>query len=82
MKHDYYNCRIYVVRYEDSEVEYCSFFPSEQQAMKGRADFRRRYKKTASIERVDIKNSKKYFLSLFNKYAIKEKSREMYDYKI
>ena len=68
---------IYVVRYEDADVEYCSFYCNKRDAHKGRTEFRRRFKKfkSGSIEKVDVGRDKEGFINMFNKYAIKHRER-------
>ena len=64
---------MYVCRYDDADVEYCSFHPSRVKALKSRASFRRRCKKfdSGSIEKIDIERSQLGFLEMFDKYALK-----------
>ena len=68
---------MYICRYEDADVEYCSFHPSRVKALKGRAGFRRRSKKwdSGSIEKIDIERSQAGFLEMFDKYALKYRER-------
>ena len=42
---------VYVVRYEDGDVEFCSFFRNKKEAMKGRTEFKRKFGKMGSVER-------------------------------
>ena len=42
---------IYIVRYEDGDVEFCSFFRNKKDAMKGRTQFKREFGKMGSVER-------------------------------
>lgn len=65
---------IYIVRYEDGDVEFCSFFRNQREAMKGRTELKREYKKMGSIEKKTIGRNKEGFLSLFNKYGIKHRN--------
>ena len=62
---------IYVVRYEDGDVEFCSFFANKKEAMKGRTKFKRKFGKIGSVERQDIGRNKTGFIKLFNRFAIK-----------
>ena len=64
---------IYVVRYEDGDVEFCSFYRNKREAMKGRTQFKRQFKKMGSVEKKTIERNKEGFLNLFERYAIKHK---------
>ena len=66
---------LYIVRYEDGDVEFCSFYRNKREAMKGRTHFKRQFKRMGSIEKKTIERNKEGFLNLFNRYAIKHKER-------
>jgi len=66
---------VYVVRYEDGDVEFCSFFANKKEAMKGRTKFKRKFGKIGSVERRDVGRNKGGFIKLFNRFAIKSKTR-------
>ena len=63
----------YIVRYEDGDVEFCSFYRNKREAMKGRTQFKRQFKKMGSVEKKTIERNKEGFLNLFERYAIKHK---------
>ncbi len=65
---------IYVVRYEDGDIEFCSFFRNKKDAMKGRTKFKRKFGKMGSVERQAIGRDKGGFIKLFDKYAIKSRN--------
>ena len=64
---------LYIVRYEDGDVEFCSFYKNKREAMKGRTQFKRQFKKMGSVEKKTIERNKEGFLNLFERYAIKHK---------
>ncbi|QDP51806.1 MAG: hypothetical protein GOVbin212_25 [Prokaryotic dsDNA virus sp.] len=64
---------LYIVRYEDGDVEFCSFYRNKREAMKGRTQFKRQFKKMGSVEKKTIERNKEGFLNLFERYAIKHK---------
>ena len=66
---------LYIVRYEDGDVEFCSFYRNKREAMKGRTRFKRQFKRMGSIEKKTIERNKEGFLNLFDRYAIKHKER-------
>tara|TARA_R100001230_G_C5636289_1_gene143083 strand:+ start:348 stop:620 length:273 start_codon:yes stop_codon:yes gene_type:complete len=66
-------CIIYVVRYEDSDVEFCSFYQNRQDATKGLNAYKRQFGKVGSLEKKKVKVGKKGFLGLYNKFAIQTK---------
>ena len=66
---------LYIVRYEDGDVEFCSFYRNQREAMKGRTEFKRQFKRMGSIEKKTIERNKEGFLNLFERYAIKHKER-------
>ena len=66
---------IYVVRYEDGDVEFCSFFANKKEAMKGRTKFKRKFGKIGSVQKRNIGRNKTGFIKLFNRYAIKHSNR-------
>ena len=69
---------LYVVRYEDGDVEYCSFYKNQRDAHTGRTKFRRKFKKfkSGSVQRVDVGRGKEGIVKLFDKYAIKYRERK------
>ena len=69
---------LYVVRYEDGDVEYCSFYKNQRDAHTGRTKFRRKFKKfkSGSVQRVDVGRGKECIINLFDKYAIKYRERK------
>ena len=64
---------IYVVRYEDGDVEFCSFYRNKREAMKGRTEFKRQFKKMGSVEKIVVARNKDGFINLFDRYAIKHR---------
>ena len=64
---------VYVVRYEDGDVEFCSFYRNKREAMKGRTEFKRQFKKMGSVEKKTISRTKEGFLNLFTRYAVKSR---------
>lgn len=66
---------VYIVRYEDGDVEFCSFFRNKKEAMKGRTQFKREFGKMGSVERKEIGRDKGSFIDLFNRFAIKSMTR-------
>ena len=68
---------IYVVRYEDADVEYCSFYCNKRDAHKGRTEFRRRFKKfkSGSVHKINVGRKKEGFIKLFTKHGIKSRLR-------
>ena len=64
---------LYIVRYEDGDVEFCSFYRNKREAMKGRTQFKRQFKRMGSVEKKTIERNKEGFLNLFERYAIKHK---------
>ena len=66
---------VYVVRYEDGDVEFCSFFRNKKDAMKGRTQFKRKFGKMGSVERRLIGRDKGSFIDLFDRFAIKSSTR-------
>ena len=60
---------VYVVRYEDGDVEFCSFFRNKKEAMKGRTEFKREFGKMGSVERRVIGRDKGGFIDLFHRFA-------------
>ena len=63
----------YIVRYEDGYVEFCSFYRNKREAMKGRTEFKRQFKKMGSVEKKTISRTKEGFLNLFTRYAVKSR---------
>tara|TARA_R100001594_G_scaffold77470_1_gene112079 strand:+ start:795 stop:1010 length:216 start_codon:yes stop_codon:yes gene_type:complete len=63
----------YIVRYEDGDVEFCSFYRNKREAMKGRTEFKRQFKKMGSVEKKTISRTKEGFLNLFTRYAVKSR---------
>tara|TARA_R100001082_G_scaffold2212_1_gene1980 strand:- start:6477 stop:6692 length:216 start_codon:yes stop_codon:yes gene_type:complete len=63
----------YIVRYEDGDVEFCSFYRNKRDAMKGRTEFKRQFKKMGSVEKKTISRTKEGFLNLFTRYAVKSR---------
>ena len=63
----------YIVRYEDGDVEFCSFYRNKREAMKGRTEFKRQFKKMGSVEKITISRTKEGFLNLFTRYAVKSR---------
>ena len=68
-----YTRNVYVVRYEDGDVEFCSFYRNKREAMKGRTEFKRQFKKMGSVEKKTISRTKEGFLNLFTRYAVKSR---------
>ena len=66
---------VYVVRYEDGDVEFCSFFRNKKEAMKGRTQFKRKFGKMGSVERKVIGRDKSGFIDLFQRFAIQSATR-------
>tara|TARA_R100000700_G_scaffold40802_1_gene57760 strand:+ start:3926 stop:4132 length:207 start_codon:yes stop_codon:yes gene_type:complete len=66
---------IYIVRYEDGDVEFCSFFRNKKDAMKGRTQFKREFGKMGSVERKVIGRDKSGFIDLFHRFAIQSATR-------
>ena len=66
---------LYIVRYEDGDVEFCSFFRNKKDAMKGRTQFKRKFGKMGSVERRLIGRDKGSFIDLFDRFAIKSSTR-------
>ena len=66
---------VYVVRYEDGDVEFCSFFRNKKEAMKGRTEFKREFGKMGSVERRVIGRDKGSFIDLFDRFAITSTKR-------
>ena len=69
---------IYIVRYEDADVEYCSFYCNKREAYKVRAKLRKQFKKfkSGSVEKVNVGRKKDGFIKLFHKYGIKSRLRD------
>ena len=63
----------YIVRYEDGDVEFCSFYRNKREAMKGRTEFKRQFKKMRCVEKNTISRTKEGFLNLFTRYAVKSR---------
>ena len=42
---------VYMVRYEDGDIEFCAFYRNQREAMKGRTYFKRRFKNVSNIYR-------------------------------
>ena len=70
-----YTRNVYIVRYEDGDIEFCSFYRNQAEAMKGRTGFKRQFGKVGSIEKKSVTYTKKGFVDLFNQYAIKYRER-------
>ena len=66
---------IYVVRYEDGDVEFCSLYANKKDAMKGRTKFKRKFGKIGSVEKKKVDYTKRGFIDLFNRYSIKHRER-------
>tara|TARA_R100001594_G_scaffold58231_4_gene92222 strand:+ start:1000 stop:1230 length:231 start_codon:yes stop_codon:yes gene_type:complete len=66
---------IYIVRYEDLELEYCAFYNNVRNANKGKTTFKREFEKCASIEKIEVPYSKKGFIDIINKYGIKYRKK-------
>ena len=66
---------IYVVRYEDADLEFCSFYCNQLDATKGRTEFKRQFGKIGSIEKKKVDYTKRVFINLFNRYSIKHRER-------
>ena len=66
---------VYVVRYEDGDVEFCSFFRNKKEAMKGRTEFKREFGKMGSVERRVIGRDKGGVIDLFHRFAITSAKR-------
>ena len=66
---------IYVVRYEDADLEFCSFYCNQLDATKGRTEFKRQFGKIGSIEKKKVDYTKRGFINLFNRYSIKHRER-------
>ena len=66
---------VYIVRYEDGDVEFCSFFRNKKEAMKGRTQFKRKFGKMGSVERKVIGRDKGGFIDLFQRFAIQSATR-------
>ena len=66
---------VYVVRYEDGDVEFCSFFRNKKEEMKGRTEFKRKFGKMGSVERRVIGRDKGGFIDLFHRFAITSATR-------
>ena len=64
---------LYIVRYEDGDVEFCSFYRNKRKAMKGRTEFKRKFKKMGSVEKIVVARNKDGFINLFDRYAIKHR---------
>ena len=55
MKAKEYNLRkIYICRYEDGDVEFCTFHTNKEDARKSRTSFKRQFGVTGSLERKKI----------------------------
>ena len=69
---------VYVVRYEDAEIEYCSFYCNKREAYKGRAKRRKKFRKfkSGSVERINVGRKKDGFINLFHKYGIQSRLRD------
>ena len=69
---------VYVVRYEDAEIEYCSFYCNKREAYNGRAKLRKKFRKfkSGSVERINIGRKKDGFINLFHKYGIQSRLRD------
>ena len=63
----------YIVSYEDGDVEFCSFYRNKREAMKGRTEFKRQFKKMGRVEKKTISRTKEGFLNLFTRYAVKSR---------
>ena len=70
-----YTRNVYVVRYEDGDMEFCSFYCNQAEAMKGRTEFKRQFGKVGSVEKKSVIYTKKGFIDLFSKYAVKYRER-------
>ena len=70
-----YTRNVYVVRYEDGDVEFCSFYCNQAEAMKGKTEFKRKFGKEGSVEKKAVTYTKKGFVDLFKKYAVKHRER-------
>ena len=70
-----YTRNVYLVRYEDGDVEVCSFYRNQAEAMKGRTEFKRQFGKVGSVEKKSVIYTKKGFIDLFSKYAVKYRER-------
>ena len=66
---------VYMVRYEDLELKYCTFFANKQDAEKGKSYFKRNFERIASIEKVDVPYSKKGFIDFVNQYSVKYRNK-------
>ena len=71
-----YTRKVYVVRYEDSDVEFCSFYCNQADAMKGRTNFKRKFGKLGSIEPIDVDYTKRGFIKTFDRYSVKYRERK------
>ena len=69
---------VYIVRYEDADIEYCNFYCNQRDAYKGRAELRRKFKKfkSGSVEKINVGRKKEGFINLFHKYGIKSRLRD------
>ena len=65
---------VYLVRYEDGDVEFCHFYRNKREAMRGRTQYKKQFKKMGSVEKFSIGRDKGSFLNLFEKYAIKSRA--------
>ena len=66
---------VYMVRYEDGDIEFCAFYRNQREAMKGRTQFKRKFKRMGSVEKKTIARDKAGFINLFDRYAIKDRER-------
>ena len=56
-------------------MEFCSFYCNQAEAMKGRTEFKRQFGKEGSVEKKAVTYTKKGFVDLFKKYAVKHRER-------
>jgi len=71
-----YNLRkIYICRYEDGDVEFCTFHTNQADARKSRTSFKRKFGVVGSVELQKVSYTKKGFIDLFNRYGIKYRQR-------
>ncbi len=66
---------VYMVRYEDGDIEFCAFYRNQREAMKGRTYFKKKFKRIGSVEKKTIARDKSGFIDLFNRHAVKYRER-------
>tara|TARA_R100000664_G_C2686062_1_gene92047 strand:- start:42 stop:251 length:210 start_codon:yes stop_codon:yes gene_type:complete len=67
---------VYIVRYEDADVEICSFYCNQRDAMRGRTRFKRKFGVMCSIEKKSIGRTKPDFINLVGKYNLEYRERK------